>query len=197
MGRHLRGRTSRPSYASLAGFEIDGPEDAENAEAGPSTVALALDEQDSGSDFAPEKDVEAGKGDPEEPDTDTSGVSDDDDAIPADQDEPIVVQLLVTAKKAPANPKSKGKAKATATDTLKPIKALPSRGPGLSGTGKSQHYVLPTPSVHHRHRAVPLFTRHGLVERLVSAPALFAQTKVTSTNNFTHNSKVGDRANKT
>lgn len=57
-------------------------------------------------------------------------------------------------------------------------------------------YVLPTPSVHHRHRAMPLYTRTGRVERLESRPSLFKPTKITMTNNFTQNVKVTDRVNK-
>lgn len=67
---------------------------------------------------------------------------------------------------------------------------------GLSRASKRQQYVLPTPSVHHRHRAVPLYTRTGRVERLESKPVLFKAPKITMSNNFTQNVKVSDRVNK-
>ena len=57
-------------------------------------------------------------------------------------------------------------------------------------------YTLPIPSVHHRHRAVPIFFRSGRVERLESAPELFKPPTVTGTNNFTFSPLVQDRVNK-
>lgn len=67
---------------------------------------------------------------------------------------------------------------------------------GFSRASRRQMYVLPTPSVHHRHRAVPLFSPVGQVERLVAPPALFQPPKTTVTNNFTLNSSVSNRVNK-
>jgi transcription factor C subunit 6 len=86
----------------------------------------------------------------------------------------------------------KAKAKVMVSSARKPSIS----GPSLSRTSKRQQYVLPTPSVHHRHRAVPLYSRAGRVERLASRPSLFRASDVVMTNNFTHNAKVTDRVNK-
>jgi transcription factor C subunit 6 len=57
-------------------------------------------------------------------------------------------------------------------------------------------YQLPAPSVHHRHRAVPLFTRTCRVERLVALPQTFAPAKTVPTNNLTHSPAITDRVTK-
>ncbi|KAF8632767.1 hypothetical protein AX15_001702 [Amanita polypyramis BW_CC] len=61
---------------------------------------------------------------------------------------------------------------------------------------KRQQYSLPTPSVHHRHRAVPLFTDTTRVERLTSPPTLSGSNTVSWTNNFTSSPRVTDRVQK-
>ncbi|KAG5644404.1 hypothetical protein DXG03_008571 [Asterophora parasitica] len=57
MSRTLRPRKSKPSYTALAGIELDD----ENGQpiAGPSKRAVVLDEDESGSDFAPENEPDA------------------------------------------------------------------------------------------------------------------------------------------
>ncbi|KAF9022066.1 hypothetical protein BDZ89DRAFT_956970 [Hymenopellis radicata] len=67
----------------------------------------------------------------------------------------------------------------------------------MAGGTRQKMYVLPTPSVHHRHRAVPLHSPTTDVERLVSKPSSpFVKTSTTLTKSFTHNSKTTDRVNK-
>ncbi|KAJ2915245.1 hypothetical protein MD484_g5169, partial [Candolleomyces efflorescens] len=176
MSRQLRPRKSRPSYAALAGLDGD------NAVAGPSNQAY--DESgDSGSDFAP------GKGDEED------GIGDDEDAIGEDvAEDDFVPEEPVSSKPSKRAPKgaSKGKGrakKATASAILAPAAGLPR-------TSRRQMHMLPTPSVHHRHRATPLFSRAGFVERLIAQPSLFGEINVTLTNAFTHSTQVTDRVNK-
>lgn len=175
MSRQLRPRKSRPSYAALAGL------DGNNAVAGPSNQAY--DESgDSGSDFAP------GKGEED-------GVGDDEDAIGEEVVEDDFVPEEPTSskpsKRAPKGAsKGKGKAKkATPSAILAPAASLPR-------TSRRQMHMLPTPSVHHRHRATPLFSRAGFVERLSSPPSLFGPINVALTNAFTHSTQVTDRVNK-
>src|SRR5688572_1998101 len=106
---------------------------------GPSTIVLS--DADSGSDFSPDKDAE--------------GIPDDDfldeesmeqDAVAEDEPMEIISDV-----------KGKGKAKAKKA----PKKSTSAITPG--GRRKSQ--VLPAPSLHHRHRATPLFSIEGQVER--------------------------------
>ena len=66
----------------------------------------------------------------------------------------------------------------------------------VSSTMKRQQYSLPMPSVHHRHRAVPLFTDMTRVERLTSPPRIFGPNAVAWTNNFTSSPRATDRIQK-
>ncbi|RXW16627.1 hypothetical protein EST38_g9226 [Candolleomyces aberdarensis] len=175
MSRQLRPRKSRPSYAALAGLDGD------NAVAGPSNQVF--DESgDSGSDFAPEK-------------GEKRGIGDDEDAIGEEvAEDEFVPEESVSSKPSKRAPrgasKGKGKAKkATTSAILAPAASLPR-------TSRRQMHMLPTPSVHHRHRATPLFSRAGFVERLISPPSLFGPINVTATNAFTHNTQITDRVNK-
>ncbi|KAJ2933737.1 hypothetical protein H1R20_g3376, partial [Candolleomyces eurysporus] len=149
--------------------------------AGPSNQVF--DESgDSGSDFAPEK-------------GEKGGIGDDEDAIGEEvaEDEFVPGESVSSKppKRAPRGAsKGKGKAKkATPSAILAPAASLPR-------TSRRQMHMLPTPSVHHRHRATPLFSRAGFVERLVSRPSLFGPINTTVTNAFTHNTQVTDRVNK-
>lgn len=197
MTRQLRPRTNRPSYAFMAGF--DDIED----EAGPSTLA-AEEEGSSGSDFALNEPEAANPEDLEDDDEDAEGdVIDEDvlevEATVASPTGALTPNYQLANNFAPSDikvvppPKAKGKGKAKAGSTIKSV-----GGPGTSlvRSSKRQMYVLPTPSVHHRHRAVPLFSRSGRVERLTVRPPLFGPTPVVLTNSFTQSPKVTDRVNK-
>ncbi|KAF9473862.1 hypothetical protein BDN70DRAFT_885457 [Pholiota conissans] len=191
MTRQLRPRKSRPSYAQLSGFVTD--EDEGGTSAGPSSAPRTIieDEIDSESDFEPDKGANDHAGDQEEDDEDEDAIGDIEE--PEEDEEPVSVKPkpATTLKRkmpptTPAQPKSKVKARSDGA-------AKVTVGPKGS---KRQMYVLPTPSVHHRHRAVHLFSREGKVERLISPPSLFTRPSISLTNGFTENSKVSDRVNK-
>jgi transcription factor C subunit 6 len=201
MARALRPRKSRPSYVAMAGLDLDGdtnPSDG-TPEAGPSKKpAPTYDEADSGSDFSPEKDTVLP---PEDPDDEEDEVLNNPEA---DEDEDLGlgdnVQDFLDHTPKPKATKGKSKAKFSHTELQIHRPIIPDRppipGPSIPRGAKRQMYVLPAPSVHHRHRAVPLYSRMGRVERLASRPSLFKPYEVIMTNNFTQNHKVTDRVNK-
>ena len=90
-------------------------------------------------------------------------------------------------KKPTAKDKGKGKAQAEKAEGTTVSRV---RRP------KGKMYALPTPSVHHRHRAVPLFSREGRTERLTARPSLFEPSSLTLTSSFTERPIVSDRVNK-
>jgi transcription factor C subunit 6 len=191
MSRTLRPRKSQPSYA--AAFALDDEEPV----AGPSRKKNALDDDEaSGSDFAPEKEPEVAPVDGDEDDV-SAPASDSDEFHEPDDDLPPPQRAVSAPKpRAAAKPRAKagsGRAKKVATETLMP--SLGS-GSGIARTSKRQIYVLPTPSVHHRHRAVPLYSRAGRVERLTAKPVLFGPSVTVPTNNFTHSTAVTNRVSK-
>ena len=57
-------------------------------------------------------------------------------------------------------------------------------------------YSLPVPSVHHRHKAIPIFRREKCVERLTRPPVLFGANETVPTNSFTSDPAVTGRLNK-
>jgi transcription factor C subunit 6 len=173
--RKLRPRKSQPNYAALAGYED---------EAGPSKQII--ESENSESDFAPE-----GKAEAEEEDDDEE--MSEEDAEGEDLEDNFEEEVVVKPRKRASTAKavSKGKAKATPTP-----KAMLAPGAGLPRTSRRQMYMLPTPSIHHRHRATPLFARPGLVERVTARPSLFDTTQTALTNAFTHSARITDRVNK-
>jgi len=192
MGRQLRPRTSRPSYAVIAGLTFGLEE--EKDQPGPSSIAVLEDEIDSESDFAPEDDMHSQDAEGEI-DEEAEEIEEEEELV---DDEDIVVETpkarvpkanTRTLKVKQPSVKEKGKAKAKNEDSV----PTPIVGPP---TAKRQNYALPAASVHHRHRAVPLYSRAGRVERLVSRPQLFQQPFSTLTNSVTENSKISDRVNK-
>ncbi|KAJ6620827.1 hypothetical protein B0H10DRAFT_2020767 [Mycena sp. CBHHK59/15] len=202
MSRQLRPRKSKPTYdTSALAFGGEGG-DGQPA-AGPSRKALALDEGDSGSDFSPEKDAGESRVDPEEDEMSLDASGDDepfelDDGLTlADDSIALSAAKPLAASKAAGSSKPKAKINTKAKKIVSDV-VMPSlgSGAGIARTSKRQIYVLPTPSVHHRHRAVPLYTRAGRVERLAVKPVLFGPLATTPTNNFTHNLTVINRVNK-
>ncbi len=192
MTRQLRPRKSKPDYASIAGFD-------NNDDAGTSAVPkLAVeDEVESGSDFEPLKPGAETAGDAEfdeDEDAKFDGLEEEDENTVMRYDPAAVLALPVPSTGVSAPPptpstkKGKGKAKA--------VSQRPSVTPSPALTTKRQQYSLPTPSVHHRHRAVPLFTDSTRVERLTSPPNLFEPNHVVWTNNFTSSAKGTDRVQK-
>jgi len=185
MTRQLRPRKSQPKYTILAGTDSD---EADENHAGPSSVRLRDLSDDRESDFNPENTLEVPDGNkkPEDnKDEDAEGEADDvEDGMDEDVDfiPPPALETKLPSKK------SRGKAKEKPEVPAKTIV-----GPRAS---KRQNYVLPTPSVHHRHRAVPLYSRTGRVERLTAAPNLFGPPSLSPTNGCTESTKVSDRVNK-
>ncbi|KAJ7075875.1 hypothetical protein B0H15DRAFT_865619 [Mycena belliarum] len=194
MARALRPRKSQPSYA--AAFALDDDIDGDGQPvAGPSRKKT-YDDEESESDFAPEKDVAAADLNEDDGSADAYGSDEvldpDDDLTPRDS------HPVVSAATKP-HPAGKPLAKASAkTKKIVSDVSMPSlgSGSGIARTSKRQIYVLPTPSVHHRHRAVPLYSREGRVERLTAKPVLFGPTVTAPTNNFTHSPAVTNRVNK-
>ncbi|CAA7271073.1 unnamed protein product [Cyclocybe aegerita] len=189
MPRELRPRTNRPSYVALAGYlddDDDKEEEEEEVRPGPSSkrgksTAFVEDDEDSESDFAPdnaEKDVVEEEVE-EDMDEDTIGEIDNEV-----EEEIVTKPISPKRKRGPASNIAKGKMKAE--NVVKSVGSLSRR----------QLYALPTPNVHHRHRAVPLFSRVGRVERLTTGPKTFSVPSVALTNGFTKDSKVTDRVNK-
>ncbi|KAJ3501273.1 hypothetical protein NMY22_g18982 [Coprinellus aureogranulatus] len=170
--RKLRPRKSQPNYSVLAGFED---------EAGPSKVII--ESENSESDFAPEEKAQ------EEEEDDLS----DEDADGEDVEEEYEEEEAPKPKKKASTAKTPSKGKARATPAAK---AMLTPGAGLPRASRRQMYMLPTPSVHHRHRAAPLFARPGSVERVTATPHLFEATQTTLTNSYTHNARITDRVNK-
>lgn len=181
----------------MAGFDFGDESTEIAAQAGPSTSGLMeMDDGSSGSEFSPENDKDAteqmqrdaeddeelmqeadahDKDDPEDDEPQMNLISD------VDVDSVKVIQSASTFK---------GKGKAVA----KKGNGHPSLGTAPTRT-RRQMYTLPTPSVHHRHRAVPLYRRDGRVERLKQPPELFKSPIVVMTNSIIQN-KVMERVNK-
>ena len=179
----------------MAGYGSEEDNDVlQEPEAGPSSSSpkkrpVALSDMDSASEFAPEKEeLKLLEDQDKEEDVIVEPVADGDEASDSDG-EPLAPPSKQPAGFTTTAPK---KGKATVSIINKPSIS----GPSLSRSSKRQQYTLPTPSVHHRHRAVPLYSRSGRVERLASHPSLFRPYDVVMTNNFTHNAKVTDRVNK-
>jgi transcription factor C subunit 6 len=199
--RALRPRKSQPSYSAAFAFdddEVDG-----QPVAGPSRRAL-VDEDDSESDFSPEK--EASHVDPEEDELSADGSVMNESLDPDDDDDDLDLAggssvAAPTTKPRPAAKgpsKSRAKGPPKANKVVSEVVVMPSlgSGSGIARTSKRQIYILPTPSVHHRHKAVPLYSRTARVERLAAKPVLFGPSVTTATNNFTHSSDVTNRVNR-
>ena len=180
MSRELRPRRSGPSYAAMLGFEQgeDG--------AGPSNLVPLQYEPESDSEFVMEDAAAQGPHELLYP------VDDDDEEPNQFTPQPVGERPI-----RPIPAKAKGKAKAKQLEPPPDTQRTQVLGPSLPrGYTTNKMYTLPIPSVHHRHRAVPLFFRSGPVERLDSRPKLFKTPGIVSTNNFTITPLVQDRVNK-
>ncbi|KAF5389789.1 hypothetical protein D9757_003666 [Collybiopsis confluens] len=182
----LRPRTSRPSYASLIGLGTN--EDKPGR--------IPVDDESSGSEFAPEtKKSRKESGairDDESDEEDDELISDDENVSSQHVPSHNLQSSTPTASTSQQRPKVKTKGRGISV-----VKSTVSKPTTLSGSFRRQMYVLPTPSVHHRHRAVPLYSVPGRVERLASLPtSIFLTPEVVLTNNFTMNAKTVDRLNK-
>jgi transcription factor C subunit 6 len=106
----------------------------------------------------------------------------EEEILEEDDEEPA--EALETKRKK-GKPSSRGKGKSAA-----------SRSESAPRSSKRLSYSLPAPLVHHRHRAVPLLTRPGRVERLTEHPKLFGASSVTLTNGFAKIPRIMDRVTK-
>ncbi|KXN81270.1 Transcription factor tau subunit sfc6 [Leucoagaricus sp. SymC.cos] len=197
MTRQLRPRKPRPSYASMAGYDLDeeANETGAQAEAGPAS-GMDRDEGSSGSEFSPENDKDAAEQMQQDAEDDEEPMQDEDYNEKSDiEDNEMPMNLvsdtdMTSAKAIQRASTSKGKGKAAP----KKANTHPSLGTGLART-RRQMYTLPTPSVHHRHRAVPLYRREGRVERLKQPAELFKAPSIMMTNGVDQQ-RVMERLNK-
>ncbi|TRM55617.1 WD40-repeat-containing domain protein [Schizophyllum amplum] len=192
MSRSLRPRKSRPSYAVLSGLDEDGDEQTPGA--GPSR--RVVDDESSESEFEP-----AAKNDDDEPGADeeaSSGNDDDADGDVEDPEDSVIAVDPIPAKPTRPAAKARRQSKTVNPTYTAPSTSMKSVGSvGMSRVSRRQMYALPTPSVKHRHRAVPLFSHTGRVERLTKPPVIFGPSSITGCNNFTVSKKVVDRASRT
>jgi transcription factor C subunit 6 len=188
MPRQLRARTSRPNYASLAA--IGDEED--------STTSLpksSFDEDaDSGSDrdFAPDKLSEDAPEDLQNDSEDLLEVDEEEaeevlkrDKTPSTtaKSRPISHLPSITGARSSNKPPPKSQSKQASTSKMSTPRA-------------AKINALPNPSVHHRHRAMPVFLRKEKVERLDAPPTLFNPPKIVSTNSMTSEQFLTDRISK-
>ena len=169
MPRELRKRTARLNYAELLRFEDED-------DAGPSHEVQRFDEEaDSGSDFAPEV-VEGNDEDAE---------AEDDDGL-SDVDFGDEAQSPERERSAP----SVRAARSTKAAPRRSVTLAPSISVGRQAMGSH------IPSLHHRHRAIPIYNRRGSVERLSEEPGLFAEPQIVPTRAWGSNDIVTGRVNK-
>ncbi|KAI0086148.1 hypothetical protein BDY19DRAFT_996057 [Irpex rosettiformis] len=166
MPRELRKRASRPNYAALLNTADD-----ENADEVPARPVVVQD-PDSGSDFAPEE-------------PDQGGQENGDDSLPlsdASADEDMLENISGSDREsfiASKKTKKKNAAKKSAAQTI-----------------RTPRHSLSVPSIHHRHRAIPLYNKDGMVERLVKKPTLFTSSELAFTNSWGSSRTVLSRVGK-
>ena len=201
MPRQLRPRKPRQSYAELADHGIENNENA----AGPSKVHPVDEEDDSASEFEPNK----------EPGGTKNVSSSDEDVAMDDVDEEPESEVEETPKQSRKTPASHKPPRApTASSSanmfvsLKTRKDQSRRLPPKVQQEPSEStepvmtprmaktYTLPNPSAHHRHRAIPVFSREEMVERLDEPPMLFKEPRIVPTNSMTADQSLTNRVSK-
>jgi transcription factor C subunit 6 len=179
----------------LAGFDQGDEKDAGTG----SVSGMGFDDsRSSGSEFSPENDKDAAAQMQQDVEEDDKLVQDNEveekDGLEDEYEPPMNLISDADAGSIPAvqsaSTTSKGKGKAV----KKKGKAHPNLGVGLTRTRRHM-YTLPTPSVHHRHRAVPLYQREGRVERLKQPVELFKAPNIMFTNGVDQ-TRVMERLNK-
>jgi transcription factor C subunit 6 len=207
MPRELRPRKPLPSYADLAG----GIEDNQNV-AGPSKVHPVDGEDDSESVLEPDKGPGGSKKVPS---------SDEDEDIAMDDAQAPESEVEETPKQSRKTASSR-KPRAPVTSTTAPgsptvlaslktrkeqSRRLPPRvqqatrtpsasTPPVAAPRAAKTYALPNPSAHHRHRAIPVFFREEMVERLDEPPLLFKEPRIVPTNSMTADHSLTNRVSK-
>ncbi|KAJ3559407.1 hypothetical protein NM688_g374 [Phlebia brevispora] len=171
MPRELRQRTSRPNYAALLRYEDED-------EAGPSNSAPTFDDEgDSGSDFTPEVEEHDG----EAPDDDLED-EDEEDELPEDD-----IAEGIHGRADGGSPLPRSRAAKTPRKAGRKSVALAS---GVSMVRQGSNAL---PSLHHRHRSIPIHQRKGQVERLAKIPRLFSEPETLYTNGWSADETVHGR----
>jgi transcription factor C subunit 6 len=151
-----RGLRRRTSRPDYAAILAYGEGDSEDADNMQHQTTIA--DPDSQSDFAPENEPNLID------DGELSPLSDNDD----DENKDITDTDSPSATNKNPLKKSKGK--------KRPMVATPEK--------PRRHADSVLPSVHHRHRAIPLYQKKGAVERLSKKPRLFKNSELTHTNSW-------------
>jgi len=140
--------------------------------------------------------------------SDKSGDDDEDEEEDKDELMDVDDSEKTPVSKGKATPgrgrgRGRGRGKAitatTSTSNSKQPRAPPSPTTLVQPKPHRKSYVLPTPSVNHRHRAVQIYTRKGRVERLQKRPRLFkgpAADEIAYTNPFSSSEKMRTRVGK-
>lgn len=205
MPRELRPRKPRPSYANL--------ERADHGDAGgPSNIHLLDEEDDSGCEFEPNK---HSKKVPSEENEDAD--MDDDQDPESEVEETPKKQGRKTASSSrtrTSNLKRRAPITGGTTDPGSSLisskiqkRKLPPKvqqatrppsvsTPPLAAPRAAKMYALPNPSAHHRHRAIPVFFRKDMVERLNDPPSLFKEPCIVPTNSMTASQSLTERVSK-
>ncbi|OCH93813.1 hypothetical protein OBBRIDRAFT_817558 [Obba rivulosa] len=168
MRRQLRTRTSRPNYATMFQFE-----DAEDA--GPSGQRPFIqEEEDSGSDFAPE--ANAGEQAEEEEEDEEDDLEDEvEDEAKEEEARQGKTSWLGSISAHDISVVSTGRntGRPSTSKASQPRRKAISLAPSLSVSGAGLRQAYSLPNVHHRHRAIPLWRKTGLSECPTEPPRLF------------------------
>ncbi|KAG6369764.1 hypothetical protein JVT61DRAFT_13581 [Boletus reticuloceps] len=212
MPRELRPRKPRKSYADIAG---NGIEDNESA-AGPSNILLEDEADDSENEFEPDKDPKGSNkvlsSDEDEDDVDMDDIQEPESEMEVEET-PNQRRKTASSSKPPRAPITSATypGSPTMSVSLKTRKEksrrLPPRvhqatctpseaTPLVAAPRVAKTYALPSPSAHHRHRAIPVFFREEMVERLDELPALFNEPRIVPTNSMTADHSLTNRVSK-
>ncbi|KIK97454.1 hypothetical protein PAXRUDRAFT_10176 [Paxillus rubicundulus Ve08.2h10] len=212
MPRELHPGRSRQNYTEFADYDIEDGEDV-----GPSLEAQLMDEE-GGDESEPAPETGPNLDSKKEQRSDSDGDFDMD--VQEDQAPEVPVaetskrsRQVVSSAAAAAVQVSRGStnpATFVSSKTRKdqsrrlPPKMQLEQGPStssvvaprLTAPRTSKMYALPNPSAHHRHRAIPVFLRKEMVERLEKPPSLFEEPQIASTNSITASQSLTDRISK-
>lgn len=212
MPRELRPRKPRSSRAVLADYDI---EDHGNA-AGPSKVHLVDEEDESRSEIEPDRSPggsERVPSDGEDEDVDMSDAQDPESEVEETPKQSHKTTSSDARARKPRTPtgaiKSLGSPLVFASSQtrkeqsrrLPPKVQQGTRAPSVSTSPlaaprMTKMYALPNRSAHHRHRAIPVFFRKEMVERLDEPPSLFKEPHIVPTNSMTADHSLTDRVSK-
>ncbi|KAG8217927.1 hypothetical protein J3R82DRAFT_6093 [Butyriboletus roseoflavus] len=207
MPRELRPRKPPTSYAVFAGY---GNEDHGNV-AGPSKVHLMDEEDNSGSEFEPDKGPRGSKKVPSSnEDEDVEDPESEVEETPTKRSRKTTRTSRARKPRAPtssttdpssslmfASSKTRKEQSRRLPPKVQQVTRVPSVSmPPLLAPRAAKMYALPSPSAHHRHRAIPVFLRKDMVERLDEPPSLFKEPRIVPTNSMTADHSLIDRVSK-